>query len=166
MYKFRSMRDEVGGPEITAPGDRRVTKVGALLRAASMDELPQLFNVLRGDMTLVGPRPETVALALRYPPDCRCVFAHRPGITGPVQVNLRDTVPDGVEDVESYYLSELLPRRMELDLAYLADPTLLRTFRLLFATASHVVLRLVRKLVARSRPRISLVAGLKGTSAP
>lgn len=166
MYKFRSMRNEVGGPEITAPGDRRVTRVGALLRATSLDELPQLLNVLRGDMTLVGPRPETVALALRYPADCRGVFAHRPGITGPVQVNLRDNVPDGVEDVESFYLSELLPKRMELDMDYLANPTLMRTVGLMFATASHVVLRLVRKLVARSRPRISLVAGLKGTSTP
>jgi lipopolysaccharide/colanic/teichoic acid biosynthesis glycosyltransferase len=166
MYKFRSMGDGVGGPEITAPGDRRVTRVGALLRATSLDELPQLFNVLRGDMTLVGPRPETVALALRYPAECRVVFAHRPGITGPVQLELRDSVPDGVEDVESYYLSELLPKRLELDLGYLANPTLTRTLGLTFATASHVVSRFMGKVVTRSRVRISLVAGLKGTTTP
>jgi lipopolysaccharide/colanic/teichoic acid biosynthesis glycosyltransferase len=166
MYKFRSMRYGLSGPEITTPGDRRVTRVGALLRATSLDELPQLFNVLRGEMTLVGPRPETVALALRYPPDWRVVFAHRPGLTGPVQVTFRDAVPDGLEDVETYYLTELLPKRVAFDLAYLTDPTFASTLSLMFATTRHVVSRLLVKPLARSGGRTSLVADLKGTSTP
>ena len=145
MYKFRSMRPGLGGPDITTPDDERVTRVGALLRATSLDELPQLFNVLRGDMTLVGPRPETVALALRYPPEWRAVFAYRPGLTGPVQVTFRDAVPFGLEDVEAYYVSELLPRRVELDLEYLANPTFKSTLTLMFATTSHVLSRVVPK---------------------
>jgi lipopolysaccharide/colanic/teichoic acid biosynthesis glycosyltransferase len=164
MYKFRSMRCDLPGPEVTTPGDRRVTRVGAVLRATSLDELPQLLNVLRGHMTLVGPRPETVGLALRYPPDWRVVFAHRPGLTGPVQVTMRDTVPDGLEDVETYYLTELLPKRVELDLMYLANPTMTSTLRLMIATASHVSTRLVVKVVARSRRRAGVVAGLKSTA--
>jgi lipopolysaccharide/colanic/teichoic acid biosynthesis glycosyltransferase len=166
MYKFRSMRAGVEGPEITTPGDQRVTRVGAVLRATSLDELPQLINVLRGDMTLVGPRPETVALALRYPEEWRAVFAYRPGLTGPVQVTFRDAVPDGLEDVEAYYLTDLLPKRMELDVAYLANPTFASTLGLMFATTTHVVSRLLNKLVARSRRRASLVPDLKGTAAP
>jgi len=164
MYKLRSMRCGLDGPEITGPGDSRVTRLGALMRATSLDELPQLLNVLRGDMTLVGPRPETVALALRYPPECRQVFAHRPGLTGPVQVTLRDSVPDGIEDVESFYLTELVPQRTELDLAYLMNPTLGSTVMLMAQTAIHVVSRVLVKLISGSRHRVSLVAGLKSTT--
>jgi len=164
MYKFRSMRCGLDGPDVTTPGDRRVTRVGAVLRATSLDELPQLINVLRGDMTLVGPRPETLALARRYPSEWRVIFAHRPGLTGPVQVTLRDSVPDGLEDVEAYYLNDLLPKRMELDMAYLSNPTFASTLSLMFATASHVTSRLVVKLVAVRRMRP--VAGLKRTTSP
>jgi lipopolysaccharide/colanic/teichoic acid biosynthesis glycosyltransferase len=145
MYKFRSMRNGHHGPEITTPHDQRVTRLGALLRASSLDELPQLFNVLMGDMTLVGPRPETVPLALRYPPEWHVVFAYRPGLTGPVQVTFRDAVPDGLDDVEDYYLTELLPKRVELDLAYMAHPTFGSTLSLMFATTSHVISRVLSK---------------------
>jgi lipopolysaccharide/colanic/teichoic acid biosynthesis glycosyltransferase len=163
MYKIRSMRPELGGPEITGPDDRRITKLGGLMRATSLDELPQLVNVLRGDMTLVGPRPETVALAQRYPIESREVFAHRPGMTGPVQVRLRDEVPLGVADVEDYYLKELLPMRTELDLAYVANPTMPATVSLLVETAAHVLTRGVAKIVA-SRRALRAVGELKGTT--
>jgi len=105
-----------------------------------------------------------VALALRYPPECRQVFAHRPGLTGPVQVTLRDSVPDGIEDVESFYLTELVPQRTELDLAYLMNPTLGSTVMLMAQTAIHVVSRVLVKLISGSRHRVSLVAGLKSTT--
>src|SRR6266481_2112872 len=67
LYKFRTMRARMTGPEVTAPGDDRVTRFGALMRKTSIDELPQMLNVLLGHMTLVGPRPESVSLARRYP---------------------------------------------------------------------------------------------------
>src|SRR5207244_11667789 len=118
-------------------------------------------NVLRGEMTLVGPRPETLALAVRYPNDMQRVFAYRPGLTGPVQVRLRDVVSSDVEDVEAFYISELLPHRTELDLAYLNDPSLIATISLIGETAKHVVSRGVTKLVATSRRRAGFVGELK-----
>src|SRR5579864_4590884 len=90
LYKFRTMRAGMPGPEITAPGDDRVTWLGAIMRKTSLDELPQMVNVLRGHMTLVGPRPESVALAARYPEELRFVFRYRPGVTGPCQILVRD----------------------------------------------------------------------------
>src|SRR5437763_17067701 len=89
IYKLRSMRLNTGGPEITMSGDPRVTRLGRFLRRTSLDELPQLWHVLRGQMTLVGPRPETPTLAGGYPPRCRFVFAYRPGLTGTAQVRMR-----------------------------------------------------------------------------
>jgi lipopolysaccharide/colanic/teichoic acid biosynthesis glycosyltransferase len=140
LFKFRSMRVGAMGPEVTAPGDGRVTRVGALLRKTSIDELPQLVNVLLGDMTLVGPRPETVALATRYPAELMFVFRYRPGITGPSQVLARDErVLGQVGDVESFYLTKLVPHRVALDLSYLRNPTITRTLRWLADTLLYLI---------------------------
>ena len=143
LYKFRSMRPNAAGPLVTAPDDPRITRVGAFLRATSLDELPQLLNVLRGDMTLVGPRPEAPSLAERYPADCRQVFRYRPGLTGPVQVLLRDTdvIPSEIENAEGYYLRARVPVRVALDRDYLADPSLRRTLGWLGKTIGHVFRR-------------------------
>jgi lipopolysaccharide/colanic/teichoic acid biosynthesis glycosyltransferase len=141
IYKFRTMRSASNGPEFTPRNDPRITRVGRLLRHSGLDELPQLVNVLRGDMTLVGPRPETPSLASRYTASCGRVFAYRPGLTGPAQVRLRDedALPtDGVE-LERHYLEEVVPRRAALDLEYLADPSLRRTLGHLVETALYVV---------------------------
>jgi lipopolysaccharide/colanic/teichoic acid biosynthesis glycosyltransferase len=144
MYKFRTMVGGLG-PEYTARGDPRVTPAGRALRATHIDELPQLVNVLRGEMTLVGPRPETPALARRYPEDCRVVLRFRPGLTGPCQVWLdRPSPPPGV-DAEAFYLSDLVPHRVALDLRYLERPTLRGTLAVLAATASVLLGRRVRK---------------------
>jgi lipopolysaccharide/colanic/teichoic acid biosynthesis glycosyltransferase len=141
MYKFRSMRVGAGGTEITAPGDPRVTRLGSVLRAQHLDELPQLLNVLCGQMTLVGPRPETPALAGRYPADCRGILAFRPGLTGPCQLQMRRATIPPERDPEDYYLTELVPRRVRLDRTYLDSATFGHTIAILIATAM-VVLRL------------------------
>ena len=86
LYNFRSMRP-TDGPGVTAAHDARVTRFGAVLRRTSLDELPQLWHVLRGQMTLVGPRPESVDLALRYPEQYRYVLHARPGLTGPARLD-------------------------------------------------------------------------------
>ncbi len=141
MYKFRSMRLGAAGPELCTDGDPRVTRFGGLLRRTRIDEVPQLFNVLRGDMTLVGPRPETVDFARRYPPWCREVLRHRPGMTGPVQLRMGTLrIPTG-EAPDRYYLTELVPRRVKLDLEYLANPTLRQTLALLAQTAGLALRR-------------------------
>lgn len=125
LYKFRTMRQDTAGPGLTAGSDARVTRTGRLLRRFGLDELPQLFNVLRGDMTLVGPRPESTALALRYPPECQWVFRHRPGLTGPCQLRSRTdaVLLDGRPDPEEYYLEVMVPRRAAMDAEVLARLT-------------------------------------------
>lgn len=157
LLKFRSMRPCVSGPELTAPGDRRITRLGQLLRRTSLDELPQLVNVLQGTMTLVGPRPETVDLARRYSPQFRWVFRYRPGMTGPSQVIEADTDERALQNVahiEDFYLSELVPRRVAMDLEYLKNPSLIWTVRWLGRTQFYLLLRVARTLyhsVARLR---------------
>jgi len=138
-YKFRSMRPVAGGPGVTAAGDPRITRLGRILRATSLDELPQLLNVLQGDMTLVGPRPESIELARRYPPSLREIFAYRPGLTGLTQVHMRENLPPGLEDVERHYLEEMVPWRVATDLEYLDDPSLGRTIGVMAETVDHVI---------------------------
>ncbi|MFI7007327.1 sugar transferase [Streptomyces sp. NPDC050145] len=141
LYKFRTLRPDLPGPEVTGSDDARVTRVGRQLRRLSLDELPQLFNVARGDMTLVGPRPETPGLARRYPPACRWVLDHRPGLTGPVQLRSRAYAAQlqGQADPEAYYLEVMVPRRVALDAEFLADPTLAHSVRLLVRTARYML---------------------------
>jgi lipopolysaccharide/colanic/teichoic acid biosynthesis glycosyltransferase len=156
MYKYRTMRAGAAGPEVTPADDPRITRVGRFLRTTGLDELPQLINILRGDMTLVGPRPETPALARRYPPDCMAVFQHRPALTGPSQVRVRDkdVLPTGEAalDLERHYLRELVPLRTALDLEYLANPSLRRTLGILLETAAYLLSPLSEALRRGGRP--------------
>jgi lipopolysaccharide/colanic/teichoic acid biosynthesis glycosyltransferase len=154
IYKFRTMRPGGGGPEVTTADDLRVTPIGRILRATGLDELPQLLNILRGDMTLVGPRPETPALARRYPRVCTVVFDYRPGLTGPSQIRLRDkdVLPGWARaklDLEEHYLNHFVPMRTALDLDYLDDPSLGRTVAVLFETAAYLVRPIARALRSR-----------------
>jgi lipopolysaccharide/colanic/teichoic acid biosynthesis glycosyltransferase len=144
LAKLRTMRAAPpgGATEVTATGDPRITRLGAALRRTSIDELPQLWHVLTGRMTLVGPRPESVALASRYPERCRPVLRARPGLTGPAQLRYREASavpPPGWTDVEGWYLDVVVPLRVEADLEYLRRPTLGATLRLLVVTALFVV---------------------------
>ena len=152
MYKFRTMRVGVGGPEVTGAGDSRVTGPGRLLRRTSLDELPQLINVLRGQMTLVGPRPETPALAAKYPVALQWILDETPGLTGPAQITLRDdvSITGSVDDVERWYIERLVPRRVAADLTFLRRPTLPATM--------HVIVRTVRYLITGRRPGIRAAA--------
>ncbi|KUN23371.1 hypothetical protein AQJ23_25450 [Streptomyces antibioticus] len=147
LYKFRSMRAGCAGPGVTGGADARVTRTGRLLRRLSLDELPQLWNVLRGDMTLVGPRPEVPHLAERYPPEHRWVFRHRPGLTGPCQLRSRAYAAalDGRPDPEQYYLTVLVPQRVALDREFLAHPTVGNVLRFTARTVVYVVSALRRR---------------------
>lgn len=90
LLKFRSMTAVNAGPSVTVAGDRRVTPVGRLLRRLKLDELPQFWNVLVGEMALVGPRPEVPELVDLSDPEWRMILSVRPGITDPVTVRLRN----------------------------------------------------------------------------
>ena len=137
IYKFRTMSQRSTGSMITKPGDARVTGLGRLLRATCIDELPQLINILVGDMTLVGPRPQTLPLAAQYPEDVAVVLEHRPGLTGPgvLLMNDEDVLPGAAHDVEDFYFRKVVPQRAGLDLAYLADPTMSKTISLIVQSA-------------------------------
>jgi lipopolysaccharide/colanic/teichoic acid biosynthesis glycosyltransferase len=115
--------------------------VGRLLRQTSLDELPQLVNVLRGEMTLVGPRPETPALAAKYPPELQFVLDCTPGLTGPAQLRLRDWVcfADEVADPDRWYVEHVVPARVAQDVTYLRAPSLRATVSLLGQTAAYVI---------------------------
>lgn len=136
LYKFRSMRVAGAGPLITSAGDRRITPVGAVLRKWKLDELPQLFNVLRGDMSLVGPRPEVLRYVQRYTEEQRQVLSVRPGITGLSQLayHNEEELLAGQEDAEDYYLRVLLPAKLALDLEYIRQRTLRSDLQILWQT--------------------------------
>ena len=120
LLKFRSMGVNQSGPAITRAEDPRVTAVGRFLRRMKLDELPQLFNVLRGDMSLVGPRPEDPRYVALYDPNQRRVLAHRPGMTSPASLLYR-TEEEKLrgEDWERTYVERVMPDKLRLDLAYL-----------------------------------------------
>lgn len=135
MYKLRTMR--VGpGPRITSARDPRITQVGAFLRRAHVDEIPQLVNVLRGEMSLVGPRPEDPALVELYSPEERRVLSVRPGITGSAQLAFarEDELLTG-DDPEGVYVREILPRKLAVDLEYVRTRTLRGDIAILVRTA-------------------------------
>ncbi len=135
------MRVGLAGPGVTAADDDRITRLGRVLRRLSIDELPQLWCVVRGTMTLVGPRPESVQLAARYAPECRPVLLARPGLTGPAQLRYRErsAVPPPGWDVEQWYLEVLVPLRVQADREYVDHPTVVRTLRYLCLTALFVI---------------------------
>src|SRR6266536_2032 len=141
LLKFRTMRTGSRGPNVTTADDHRLTPFGRLLRLAGLDELPQLFNILKGEMTLVGPRPETPDLAMRYPSGCDAVFSYRPGLTGPAAVRLRDRdeLRSPYQDLEEYYLRVVVPTKVAVDLDFLTAPTLPRTLGVIVETLLYIV---------------------------
>jgi lipopolysaccharide/colanic/teichoic acid biosynthesis glycosyltransferase len=141
LLKFRTMRTGSAGPAVTPAGDARLTPVGKVLRMMGLDELPQLINILKGEMTLVGPRPETLDLASRYPTGCDLVFAHRPGLTGPAAVRLRDRdeLRSPTDAVEDYYLDVVVPAKVHVDLDFLANPTVARTVGIILETFLYIL---------------------------
>ncbi|HXG23605.1 MAG TPA: sugar transferase [Chthonomonadales bacterium] len=136
LYKFRTMYVDGGGPSITAHGDARITPMGRWLRRWKLDELPQLLNVLRGEMSLVGPRPEVPEYVQLYTEEQRQVLNVRPGITGVTQLEFRheEELLAGQEDVEAYYRQTILPAKLRLDLRYVRERTLLGDLCLLWRT--------------------------------
>ncbi|MGE3269315.1 MAG: sugar transferase, partial [Chloroflexota bacterium] len=121
MYKFRTMqaRQQPGGTKITTHADGRITRIGRLLRPARLDELPQLWNVLLGDMSMVGPRPEDPHYVELYSEADRTVLAARPGITSLAALLYRDEerllTGDGWERI---YIEDVMPAKLAMDRAY------------------------------------------------
>jgi lipopolysaccharide/colanic/teichoic acid biosynthesis glycosyltransferase len=144
MWKFRTMvtgADQLGGA-ITTQNDARVTQVGAFLRKTKLDELPQFFNLLTGDLTLIGPRPEAPGLAERYSAEQKQIFGVKPGITGPVQLEYTlveaEMIPDQ-GDAERFYLDRVLETKIRKDLEYQRARTPLSDLRVVFETVSLMI---------------------------
>lgn len=142
LLKFRSMHLNARGPEVTSRGDRRVTTVGRVLRKLKLDELPGLWNVVRGDMALVGPRPEVPKYVDPLDGRWRSVLAVRPGLTDPVTVKLRneeELLESAGDDKEGFYLTVLQPYKLAGYVEYLTGRTWRSDIRVLFETARAVV---------------------------
>lgn len=125
LYKFRTMVADADarGPGITRRDDPRITRVGGFLRRMKIDEMPQLLNVLKGEMSIVGPRPEDPRYVARYTPEERRVFAVRPGMASPAFVKYRheeELLAALGGDLEEAYLQHVLPDKLRMDLDYIA----------------------------------------------
>jgi lipopolysaccharide/colanic/teichoic acid biosynthesis glycosyltransferase len=143
MWKFRSMRASTGGPLITAAGDPRITRVGRLLRGTKLDELPQLWNVLLGEMSLVGPRPEVRRYVDRYTVEQRRLLALTPGITDPASLAFIDEelILAREPDPERAYIERIMPRKIQLNLRYAERATLATDVQTLASTLLALVHR-------------------------
>lgn len=142
ILKFRTMRIQSGGgSQITVGADPRITRSGRLLRRLKLDELPQLLNVLVGDMSLVGPRPEVEYYVNFYPADARERIASvRPGITGLASLAYRNEseLLATATDPERLYLERILPAKLDHDLRYIERQTLVLDLRIIAKTVAAV----------------------------
>ena len=145
LLKFRTMTyaPEQQGPGITRKGDQRVTSTGRILRRTKLDELPQLINVLRGEMSIVGPRPDLQQYMQTLSPELRPVLTLRPGLTGCASLEFRNEeevlgkVPE--HDLLRFYTEELLPRKVTLDLNYARNAGFVSDIMMVFRTAAAVL---------------------------
>lgn len=142
LWKFRTMHVGPAGSTVTSRNDPRVTMFGALLRRSKLDELPQLVNVLKGDMALVGPRPEVRDYVERWDPELReTVLAVRPGLTDPATIRFRseESLLAEQTDPETYYAEVLSPLKLAISAEYAQTRTVLTDCKILLATLRIVV---------------------------
>jgi lipopolysaccharide/colanic/teichoic acid biosynthesis glycosyltransferase len=145
LLKFRSMIDgsHVTGPGVTQKGDLRVSSVGRFLRKSKLDELPQLFNVLRGDMSLVGPRPDLPEYFAAGSSECRAVLSLRPGLTGMASLTYRDEeevladIPQS--ELTHAYVTRVMPVKAALDIQYASKASFISDVTVLIRTAIAVL---------------------------
>jgi lipopolysaccharide/colanic/teichoic acid biosynthesis glycosyltransferase len=138
MFKFVTMSRDDSGPRVTGRNDMRITDVGRWLRATKLNELPQLVNVIKGEMSLVGPRPEDPRYADHYSPRHRQVLAVRPGLTSLAFLRFGDEeafiARAAPADVEAYYLQDLLPKKLDIELDYVSTWSVRQDLRILAGT--------------------------------
>lgn len=143
LYKFRSMRpDSDKGSLITIGGhDSRITRTGYFIRKYKFDELPQLWNVLKGDMSLVGPRPEVRRYVDLYTPEQRVVLRVRPGITDYASIEYADEneILGKADDPERTYIEQIMPEKIRYNLKYINHPTVGEYFKIIFLTFKKII---------------------------
>jgi lipopolysaccharide/colanic/teichoic acid biosynthesis glycosyltransferase len=133
LYKLRTMSDSPGGPQVTRVGDVRIGRLGRLLRRLKLDEVPQLWNVLRGDMSVIGPRPEVPRFVARYTDTERAILAVRPGLASLAQLVYphEAALLSGHGDPEEAYVRYLMPLKIQVDLQYERARTIWSDLRLI-----------------------------------
>lgn len=143
LIKFRTMTVDADkmGPSVTAGDDRRVTKIGKFLRKTKLDELPQLLNVLKGDMSIVGPRPEVEKYVKEYEDDYKHILRVKPGITDYATVEYRneEEILKAFVNPEEGYIREILPKKIKLYRKYIAEMGFKTDLKIIINTIIKVI---------------------------
>ena len=143
LYKFRSMRvgSDAEGLLTVGERDNRITRIGYVLRKTKIDELPQLLNVLKGDMSLVGPRPEVRKYTDMYTDEQRKVLCVRPGITDYASIEYvnENELLSKADDPERMYIEKVMPDKIKLNMKYLEHYTVGEYFKIIFLTFKSLV---------------------------
>ena len=155
MLKFRKMRHDAAGSALTVSEDDRFTRLGRFLASSKLDEVPQLWNVVRGEMSLVGPRPEDLRFVELEPEAYAEILRVRPGITGLSQLAFaRESEILDPNDPIGFYVDRLLPQKASMDRLYAARRTFVTDLRILFWTAAVVLGRDIAVHRATGRPSL------------
>jgi lipopolysaccharide/colanic/teichoic acid biosynthesis glycosyltransferase len=169
MLKFRKMVHDAAGGALTAPEDDRFTRLGRVLAKTKLDEIPQLWNVVKGEMSLVGPRPEDARFVELCADEYRQILRVRPGITGLSQLAFaRESEILDPDDRHGHYVTKLLPAKARMDCLYVSRRSLGMDTKVLFWTAAAVLLRLEVAVhrqsgrLTRRRPRVAFESQAAG----
>ena len=143
LYKFRSMRTDSESESLITIGDNdhRITRIGHFIRKYKLDELPQLLNVLEGDMSLVGPRPEVRKYVELYTAEQRKVLNVKPGITDYASIEYvnENELLGNADDPDRVYVEQVMPKKLELNMRYIQDRSLCQYFKIIFLTIKSIV---------------------------
>ncbi|RMF90002.1 MAG: hypothetical protein D6736_07475 [Nitrospinota bacterium] len=162
MYKLRTMYETLVdiGTSVSPAGDPRVTPVGRFLRRTKLNEFPQLFNILKGEMTFVGPRPESPDLAALYPEEAQKIFSVTPGLVGPNQIlgrNEEEWYPPDA-DPQQYYIESILPHKLPLDLEYVEQSSTFKDLKYILLGVKETLFKAISwKFVLQKRSQIYLL---------
>jgi lipopolysaccharide/colanic/teichoic acid biosynthesis glycosyltransferase len=142
LIKFRTMHPDSDKKSLLTIGsdDNRITRTGSFLRKYKLDEIPQLLNVIAGEMSLVGPRPEVRRYVEMYTESQRQVLSRRPGITDYASIEFvnENEILRRSKDPEKTYISEIIPRKIELNMRFISDPSIKQYFKILFLTVREI----------------------------
>lgn len=143
IYKFRTMiaNAEALGKQITTANDQRITRIGKFLRKYKLDEIPQLLNVIKGEMSLVGPRPEVPKYVALYSSEQKRILEVRPGITDLASIEFRNEseMLANATNPEEFYIQEIMPKKLQLNIQYIEQANICLDLFIIFQTIWRVV---------------------------
>ena len=143
IYKFRTMVNNADkmGTQVTTKGDVRVTRIGKFLRKCRLDELPQLINILKGDMTFVGTRPEVEKYVVHYTNEMKATLLLPAGVTSRTSIEYKDEkrLLENAENADEVYINQVLPEKMEYNLKSIKNFSIVEDIKTMFATVFAVI---------------------------